>query len=141
MIKSQEVHIGNYFNVPRKGQSPFRVDLMEYVTADFCKVGMNVNKFEFQGKLIDGHPLTWEIQDLEGIILTEELLLKCGGEIKPFSLGITLDRFRFLWKEEYKYWYVIASDPGGAYMNKIEFLHELQNFYRVMNGQELGVKL
>ncbi len=74
------------------------------------------------------------------IPLTEEWLLKFGGEIKQYSIGIVLDRFRFIWKEEYKYWYVIASDPGGAYMTKIEFVHELQNFFYVMNGKELEIK-
>lgn len=85
----------------------------------------------------------WQIDEGEeyfGIPLTEEWLLKFGGEIKPYSIGVTLDRFRFIWKEAYGYWYVVASDPGGAYMTKIEFVHELQNFYRFTNGEELTIK-
>lgn len=75
-------------------------------------------------------------EDWKGIPLTEEMLLTFGFEIKPFSIGLTFDRFRFIWKEEYKYWYVVDT-WSHSYLTKIEFAHELQNFILVMNGQEL----
>lgn len=75
---------------------------------------------------------------LKPVLLTEEILLKVGFEVKPFSIGLLLDRFRFMWKDEYKYWYVVDR-YSGSYFTKIEYVHELQNFIFVMNGQELNV--
>lgn len=144
MIKPIEIHIGNYFAVPRKDQTPFRVDLMEYVTADLCKVGMNVHKYEFQGKLIDGHPLTWEHTDLEGIPLTEEWLLKLG--FKP-SLDTYLgylspsfrnsQRIRIRLSNTQNFYYSTNNSTNPLW---ITCVHQLQNLYFALSGKKLEVK-
>ncbi len=49
---------------------------------------------------------------------------------------IIYDRFLFIWKEQYKYWYVISAHHK-EYLTKIEFVHEYQNFIFTLTGQEL----
>lgn len=77
---------------------------------------------------------------LNPVELTENIIIKSGGEIKPLSLGVIFDRFRFIWKQQYKYWYVVDA-MSHSYMTKIEFVHEFQNFILVMNGKEIEIEL
>ncbi|MFA5727711.1 MAG: hypothetical protein WC886_08735 [Saccharofermentanaceae bacterium] len=49
------------------------------------------------------------------------------------------DRFLFIWKEEYEFWYVVTADHK-EYLTKIEFVHEYQNFIFALTGQELELK-
>lgn len=79
------------------------------------------------------------------IPLTEEWLLKFHNEeevekSKRFSNEIIIyDRFKFIWKEEYRYWYVITAHQH-EYLTKIEFVHEYQNFIFDLTGEELELK-
>ena len=73
---------------------------------------------------------------LKPVPLSEELLLKFGFLKDNHYSGFTLDRFRFFWKTQYKYWYVVDA-YSKSYLTKIEFVHELQNFIFAMNSQEL----
>lgn len=78
--------------------------------------------------------------NLQPVKLTEDWLIAFGNaEIKPCSLGVeVLERFIFIWKESYKYWYVVTKD-SYEYLTKIEFIHEYQNFIFALNGSELQV--
>lgn len=80
------------------------------------------------------------VRELKPIVLTDKILADLGGHILPFIKGIIFDRFRFIWREDYKYWYVIDNHEE-TYITKIEFVHELQNFSKFINGKELEVKL
>ena len=80
------------------------------------------------------------------IILTVEWLKKLHrneDEIeisKRFPNEITIyDRFLFIWKESYKYWYVVTT-YSKEYLTKIEFVHEYQNFIYALTGEELTIK-
>lgn len=80
------------------------------------------------------------------IPLTEEWLLKFHrneDEIeksKRFPNEITIyDRFLFIWKPEYKYWYVVTA-YHKEYLSKIEFVHEYQNFIFALTGEELTLE-
>ena len=72
------------------------------------------------------------------IPLTEERLLKLGNaEKKRFPDEVDVyDRFRFIWKDAYKYWYVVTI-KSKEYLTKIEFVHEYQNFIFALTGEEL----
>ena len=85
-------------------------------------------------------------EGIQPIPLTEEWLLKFHSnkdeieKSKRFPNKITIyDRFLFIWKEEYKYWYVITSNHK-EYLTKIEFVHEYQNFIFALTGEELILK-
>lgn len=140
MIQANEIRLGNYFNVPREDQSPFRVDLLEHFTRDFVKVGMNVFKYETHFGLIDGHPLTWELADLQPIFLTKEIILN-GGFVNVKKLGVNGDIFEF---ENY-----IQSDlnSNSIWIGNNNFklsevpIHRLQNIFFALIGEELEIKL
>jgi hypothetical protein len=78
------------------------------------------------------------VEELHGINISESVLLKCGFK-KTATLGIethnyTLNDFRFntalFWKLQYK------NEFTGK---NILYLHELQNLYYLLTGDELTV--
>jgi len=132
MINARDLRIGNCFNC-QIGSS----------IINGCINSISTNKVVLVSRYESiGHKASnlksVKIKTLIPIPLTEEILLKCGG--KKSVVAINIDRFRFQWKREYKYWYVIDY-INRTYLTKIEFVHELQNFFHAMNGQELNIKL
>jgi hypothetical protein len=76
----------------------------------------------------------WDAPAFNPIPLTEEWLVKFGCE--NTADGFIIDRFRLFYNEVYKFWYVL--DHGtGTYLTKVEYVHEWQNCYFVLNGEEL----
>ncbi len=135
-IKEGELRLGLWVNVPRADQSPFRIDLIEYCTNGFAKVGMNVHKYENpfkEGELINGHPLTWELNDLTPIELSEQVLLN----IKQFeSNNIRIDAVIDLrWRHD-KIWLVMGAEVQDL---DISYLYQLQNLCSSL-GKELEFK-
>ena len=92
-------------------------------------IGLGKNRVIFSGMFLD----KWQAKP---ILLSEEWLLKFAAKPKFQNTEFIYDRFRLIWKESYKYWYVIDSE-SLSYLTKIEFVHEWQNFVFVMNGTEL----
>jgi hypothetical protein len=80
---------------------------------------------------------------IEPIPLTKEWLYKLADEVciieKMTEDSFTVDRFRLVWKPEYEYWYVL-DDLELTYITKVEFVHEWQNVFAVLNGRELTIK-
>ena len=81
----------------------------------------------------------------EGIPLTEEILLKCG--FKKIN-----DSFRYVLNIcEYEFWYYeigvalskieICIHRDEYYVNNIYALHQLQNLYFALTGEELKITL
>ena len=76
------------------------------------------------------------VNDPTPIPLTEGRLLKLGAKKEN---GIIIhDRFRLKYFKMYDYWYV--TDLDKAYITKVEFVHEWQNVFAVLNGTELTIK-
>lgn len=71
------------------------------------------------------------------IPLTEEWLLK--SDCEKNDEGFICDRFILTWNAVYKFWYV-REDQLGAYLTKLEYVHEWQNFYFILQGEELTLK-
>ena len=112
-MEAKELRIGNWV----------------YQTID--KKNITIEVFDIRN-IIDG----WK--SYEPIPLTEERLLKLGNaEKKRFPDEVDVyDRFRFIWKDAYKYWYVVTI-KSKEYLTKIEFVHEYQNFIFALTGEEL----
>lgn len=80
------------------------------------------------------------VSDISPILLTEEILLKCGfvnNEPKDWG-SFTLGNINFL-KED-------GNKMNGLYMNgyrvaDIRYLHQLQNLYFAITGEELEIEL
>lgn len=81
------------------------------------------------------------------IPLTEEWLINFGNvkkikiklnDLNDLNVLEVFERFYFIWKNEYSYWYVITK--SNDYLTKIEFVHEYQNFIFVLAGKELTLE-
>ena len=117
MIQVNELRIGNK---------------LEYLTSEK----------ELVEATVDWQDLKWISEDPKGfnlvhkpITLTEEILLKCGfvydDEFGLFSLHpITL------YKQDGIFWYGLLFDNI-----EIKYLHQLQNLYFALTGEELEIKL
>ena len=99
-------------------------------------IEIDVNSFEYV--VCCANDECYNLYQLKPIPLTEEWLLN-NGALRMSDNEYFFSRFLFIWKEEYKFWYVMNAE-GNCYMTKIEFVHEWQNFMFVMNGQELELK-
>lgn len=106
---------------------------------------------EFQIKFSDKflNIKTCDLSYCTGILLTEEILLKCGY-IKNLDTGnyvnkLSVDDGMFtkmvIELDENVYLFCIVSNNYDSYDIRIDFLHQLQNLYFALTGQELEVKL
>lgn len=135
MIQPQELRLGsvlNYWIEEEKTFVPTRVDWQDlrYISED--PKGFN-----------DSH---------KPIPLTEEILLKCGfcsNEYKNGYIGIDVKRNvttdfvltkPFLMGEFQKLYTWEYRAGGVPFFNQIEHLHQLQNLFFALIGQELQVK-
>jgi hypothetical protein len=132
-MKANELRLGNYVNVPNTEQCPFRIDAFEYCSEKFIKVAQEVklNGFEV-------YPLTWYGEYLEPIALTEEWLLNLGfikkngyGFIKKDLAGNLF--YSVETKEHFMFQY-------HDLRIKIKHVHQLQNLYFALTGEELILK-
>lgn len=143
MITTRELRTGLYFNVPRKDQCPFRIDLIEHLSDAYAKVGMSSGIYKVGEIEMEGHPLTWELKDLEPIPLNEEWLLKMGftRHHENYSNGIIyiLDVVN---NQEFE-WGVYPNILGSGFViyksQKIAYVHTLQNLIFALTGQELTI--
>jgi len=119
-MKAEELRIGNIveFSTPNL---PLNIHEMSHVVTVHDILNFTI------GKIL-----------LTPIPLTEEWLLKSRCEKKSDNI-FTIDRFELRWKKAYKYWYVLDAITYN-YFTKIEFVHEWQNFYFVLQGTELEMK-
>jgi len=91
-------------------------------------------EYEFEAPAISGAITGLPHKPIQ---LTEEWLVKSNAKIINANFqSYILERFILTWKSAYKYWYVMDSE-SLTYLTKIEFVHEWQNFYFVMQGVEL----
>lgn len=144
-IKATDIRLGNYFNVPNREQSPFRVDEIEYLSQQRAKVGMSL--------IPCGHPLTWYLDDLSGVPLTEDWLLKLGFSSEEYRdkskhIGINFGQTDFtlvkpgsLDFEHIKHFGFEFDAGGWPRLKQFEYVHELQNFFYCYSGEELEVKI
>lgn len=127
-MKASEFRVGNYFT--DRGGKVLRLD--------FWDLGMKpAQKIYIEG--VSVHPITEELEYCQPIPLTEEVLLKCGFEKHPMAdcyliavcegVMMAIDLFGNL---------EIGDDFKKG---NILFLHQLQNLYFALTGQELNVQL
>lgn len=114
MIQANELRIGNYLYYRDK--------------ESFLEVVSLGSKFE----TINERGLLYGSDDIEEynpIPLTEEILLNCD-ELNELLL---IDKIGFvIFKNSYSYQFVIED---------YKYLHQLQNLYFALTGEQLGIKL
>ena len=127
MIDARELRIGNYV-------------MWTGFENDIIKIDSITEKGTWISTENGTHGVEWK--DLQPIPLTEEILMKCGFEHNYKSdYTITLshttdDRFNFkIYKEGgFSLWYLGVPIPVGN-------LHQLQNLFYALSGEELEVQI
>jgi hypothetical protein len=117
-----------------------RVDNLVLEDRCVCKV-KNIYGHGFLNLTIttkQGTDMNARYETIQPIPLTEEWLLKfVNAEKNEYPNEIEIcERFIFIWKESYNYWYVVTRGHM-EYLTKIEYVHEYQNFYFALIGEEL----
>lgn len=96
----------------------------------------------FSDKVIE----TISLKSINPIPLTEEILLKCGFEAKSIYDNFILNgieimsTIRIISTNERKSFYLDGNIPDFIKI-KIESLHQLQNIYFALTGEELEINL
>jgi len=84
-------------------------------------------------------------EDLKPVPLTEELIIKLGGEIEILYQNEPLEahRLKFGRIQGFNLFYNHISDitPLGPYNVPVKYLHEFQNLYYTLKNQELEINL
>jgi len=128
-ISSNELRIGNYVKHPKDDFA---------IVESIQKSAQGLYALTFKNESC-GYWIEHEGESIcEGIELTSEVLLKFGAFKEKINFFI-LSRFKLIWKDKYKYWYIIDRNEE-TYYTKLEFLHEFQNLYFALNGEELILK-
>lgn len=122
-MKSTELRIGNFVYIPKTKQE---AEISLITEANI--VGVNKDVIGLGSLKID---------ELESIPLSDEWLWALGAEIDYRTY--IYDRFKLIWKEAYKYWYVVDKE-NSTYLTKVDSVHEWQNFVYAMNGEELKLR-
>lgn len=133
MIKANEIRVGNWLNDPRQ------YDPMFFPKTENGYFRATARDIQFA-------------EEFEPIPLTEEILLKCGfiktgeeysqsdDEMMPvYKLGF----FSIVLRDnEFRLWIEIEDDAFYSFSwTKIQYLHQLQNIYFALTGQELEINL
>lgn len=128
-MTAKDLMLGNYV-MDRNGKI-LRIDFFEYLEKGFdCKFGQHNPLSDGFGPL---HPFTEYTDYAKPIPLTDEILSKC--KFRFAELGFEdLNVSKVLFKSGY---YFIID----VYFHEINYLHELQNLYKLLIGKELEIEL
>jgi hypothetical protein len=104
-------------------------------------VAIKKNKIKVQHESKKGHfIIEWVPIDslsLKPIPLTEEWLLKFGFERRPWGLIINGLLFRDNIKNPCE---VLTLEIGNGFRTEVKYVHQLQNLYFSLTGEELIIK-
>lgn len=141
-IKATDLRIGNWVNVPRADQSPFRIDGFEFLRPDSCKIYQDSGmEWDSPFGKIKGHPLTWELKDLSPIPLTPEILEKAGFKYLEYRNKFQKTGFDFQLEEQTDVDDLRLLYGCENFGVRIHFVHQLQNLYFALTGTELTIRL
>jgi len=125
MIKINELRIGNYISREDIGDMSIRFETV----------------LEFhQNKVVTSGPIkvVLDYGDLKPIQLTEEILLKCGYIKDEFDNWENETRLGLYKPDEFDGY---LSIWGESTVGECNYLHQLQNLYFALTGEELEVNL
>lgn len=102
------------------------------------EIGFRIDDYYLR---VEGNKNGYYLDQFEPIELTEEMLLKCGFE--NFEGRFTHEDCDFILECEDNYWEEPSIDVifEGKYLTCVEKLHQLQNLFYCLVGEELNVKL
>ncbi len=100
------------------------------VIRDNFVYGINKNGFA---------PGEFPIETIKPIILSEEILLKCGFEKPAHSFYCPIFHLTE-WDDFPLNWCVTMNKNAAVIIKRLKYLHELQNLYYLLTKQELEIK-
>lgn len=121
MIKANELRIGNHISFKGKWNG-----IVESISSWGVEIDKNHGVF------------TYDV--LEGIPLTEEILLKCGFDLIKDNYIIKIDDFLHIGLHCQDYSLLISDSWGHDELTPTRYiasLHQLQNLYFALTGEEL----
>jgi hypothetical protein len=138
MIKTNEVRRGNLIQY-NPGDVKRKPTGFGYLTVDQIKEhALTVDNSK------DGLSFTMFPSDLEGVPLTAEMIKALGFTYREYlddyfikigsGLGIVLIRPRVGVTK------IVPENAGSVGISHCQYLHQLQNLYFVLNGEELNIK-
>lgn len=133
-MKAEELRIGNYVN--RLGYDFYNDSIFPDGTKELETVNINI----LQSILNGNDDLTRGVYEPKP--LTEELLLKLGFE----QLGVNFQKNNIsIWyssyQKSYQLRYYLIGDYGNERKVNLEFIHQLQNIYFDITGEELTINI
>ena len=131
MIQANELRIGNW--ILDRGGKQWQIDCWEAPNKVAAKSPYMGELFE---KPIYGHPLTEEVEFLQPIPLTPEILEKCGFIMVKEDFWQKLNVTIILTKDGNNLCFVYVEEI----LNAPKSLHQLQNLYFALTGEELTFK-
>jgi len=111
------------------------------------------NELEDGSVLVDWYPqgqspsreYFMDVSDLKPISLSEEILLKCGFVRRGFSInGYVFAKslaYHVTKMLDYYAFRINTLSCNNVFIREVRYLHELQNLYFAITGEELEVKL
>lgn len=121
MIQANELMLGNFVDTP---DGTVKITAISYEKVAVIRKTEKGN-FAVYSESLD---------DIQPIPLTEEILLKCGAE--PFAGGgLILNYRRIEYAECRQVYYDVFTSV------ELKYLHQLQNLFYVLAGEELEVNL
>lgn len=137
MIQAKDLRIGNYVNLHTKaivgGRNITTID-KDIMVGEILLSGINhaICKDYIRDKVL------YPFDNLSGILLTPELLKKCGFVILGNSLYLNTGSFEIQY-----YGIVLFLNIEGQLLPlpHINFMHQLQNLYYILTKEELIVNL
>jgi len=119
MINENEIRVCNYYKrIDTVNDS--KLGYHKWDSSDWYKVGECIDYFEHY----------------EPIPLTEDILLKCGFKGIALPLYLNTGYFEFVWRKE------LFLDVEGQWLSiNCHYLHQLQNLYFALCGEELKINL
>jgi len=106
----------------------------------FCEIN-NIKVHKLTGAEISSHKVIFE-----PIILSEEILLKCGfvkdnEDTDNAWLKLKVDNIAFMSDESIRFSYIVVYINGKELKIDYHYLHELQQLYKILTKQELEIEL
>ena len=131
-MNTKELRIGNYINVYRKpadlSQSTLQIE------------SIYSNDGIYFVRLADGFNVNIE-NGITPVLLTEELLLKCGfEEVGIYDNVYHKENFRIITGKEKDCLFQVYEDEHCIGI-EVSCVHQLQNLYFALTGKELEVRL
>lgn len=130
-MEVKELRISNYLTITESAKK----DLWNCIEINIKNIYCEVESFSNDEiyLIIDNYEsIEFGYEDVKPILLTEEILLKCGYKKFDNNHYIILGHMIYMLSD------MFICDKNGII---IKYLHQLQNLYFAINGKELKIKL